>query len=391
MALWAGRFTPHIVLRDAGLLLEVEASLTLFGGLPALMHALKTDLSAMAYSAQIGIAPTARAAWWLALISPGRILQTAQLPLISKFPLHVLACSDKQLAFFESLGLHNIGDLLRLPRAAVAERCGQALLDSIDEALGKRAEAHVFFEAPAQFDVRVELPAEVTQVEALNFVLNRLLIQLCAFLGGRLAAIRGFEIRFEHRDIAATRLTIGLLRPSRDTGHLTLLARERLGHLRLTAPVRAFSLHARDLVQWGGENNSLLQDETTEAEEWPKLAEQLRARLGAENVQGLQLQADHRPEAASQMVEPNSLSAELRYPLRPLWLLPQPEPLREQGAGPYYKGALKLIAGPERIRSGWWDAKPASRDYFIAQTQDQALLWIYRENGRSWYLHGHFA
>ena len=53
-----------------------------------------------------------------------------------------------------------------------------------------------------------------------------------------------------------------------------------------------------------------------------------------------------------------------------------------------------MLAGPERIESGWWDGDDAKRDYFIARLPDGALAWVYREGGRSspcWYVHGLFA
>jgi protein ImuB len=52
-----------------------------------------------------------------------------------------------------------------------------------------------------------------------------------------------------------------------------------------------------------------------------------------------------------------------------------------------------LLAGPERIESGWWDGGEVLRDYFIAQSRDTALLWIYRERRLQggWFLHGIFA
>nr|PZN02322.1 MAG: hypothetical protein DIU74_08145 [Pseudomonadota bacterium] len=58
---------------------------------------------------------------------------------------------------------------------------------------------------------------------------------------------------------------------------------------------------------------------------------------------------------------------------------------------PHYEGPLKLLMGPERIQSGWWDGAYERRDYFIAQTPARALLWIYRVAARGWYLHGWFA
>jgi protein ImuB len=64
-----------------------------------------------------------------------------------------------------------------------------------------------------------------------------------------------------------------------------------------------------------------------------------------------------------------------------VWLLEAPRRLAE--------GEFALLAGPERIESGWWDGDEASRDYFIARL-GESLGWIYREDGE-WHLHGLFA
>jgi protein ImuB len=60
---------------------------------------------------------------------------------------------------------------------------------------------------------------------------------------------------------------------------------------------------------------------------------------------------------------------------------------------PSLEGPLELLAGPERIESGWWDGGDVARDYFVARMQNEALVWIYREwrGAGGWYLHGVFA
>lgn len=81
---------------------------------------------------------------------------------------------------------------------------------------------------------------------------------------------------------------------------------------------------------------------------------------------------------------------------RPLWLLSQPQALRELGGCPQRGGPLQLLAGPERIESGWWDAGEAGaigevrRDYFIVMSQCSEWLWIYRSEA-GWFLHGFFS
>ena len=59
---------------------------------------------------------------------------------------------------------------------------------------------------------------------------------------------------------------------------------------------------------------------------------------------------------------------------------------------------LRLLSGPERIESGWWDAALAERDYFIAQLPGGALVWVYRARlplaaspASGWFLHGRFG
>ena len=76
-----------------------------------------------------------------------------------------------------------------------------------------------------------------------------------------------------------------------------------------------------------------------------------------------------------------------------MWLLSEPQPLTEQNAAPCYEGRLALLAGPERIETGWWDDHQVERDYFVAANPAHSLLWIFKErqpHGR-WYLHGFFA
>lgn len=81
---------------------------------------------------------------------------------------------------------------------------------------------------------------------------------------------------------------------------------------------------------------------------------------------------------------------------RPLWLLDRPRALGERQGQPQHDGPLQLLAGPERIESGWWDGQPVRRDYFVAVDPAHRLLWIYRAAPGStspgaWFLHGSFG
>src|SRR5229473_489007 len=67
VAAWACQFTPRVSLEPPrGLLLELEGSLRLFGGLECLIERLREGLDAMELTAQLAVAPVARAALWRA-------------------------------------------------------------------------------------------------------------------------------------------------------------------------------------------------------------------------------------------------------------------------------------------------------------------------------------
>jgi protein ImuB len=74
-----------------------------------------------------------------------------------------------------------------------------------------------------------------------------------------------------------------------------------------------------------------------------------------------------------------------------LWLLPEPIPVQKD---PLVRvpADLSLVAGPERIESGWWDGADAVRDYYVAEDAGGSCLWVFRElrEGR-WFVHGIFG
>jgi protein ImuB len=217
---------------------------------------------------------------------------------------------------------------------------------------------------------------------------------LTGFLAARNGGIQRFTLTLMHERSAATCLDIGLVAPTRDPAHLTLLVRERLATLALNEPVHTLGVAADDILVLAEENRELFADRADGQGEWQKLVERLRARLGPQAVHGVAAEAEHRPERASRATQPGAASVAPARGSRPLWLLAAPQPLREIAARPHYREtALALVAGPERIESGWWDDDDVKRDYFVAQTPDHATLWIYRE-GRApggWYLHGVFS
>ena len=378
VAAWACRFTPRVSLEPPqGLLLEVEGSLRYYGGRRQLLKKLLTGLAEIGFEARFALASTARAALWRAA-GGGGTLET--------LPVESIGLEAEALELLSSFGVKTLGELLRLPREGVALRFGEGLLQELDRACGKAPEARRFFVLPARFSARLELPVAVEVAENVLFVARRLLAALEGFLAARHAGVRCFSLNLLHRDLAATEIKVGLAAAGRGAGHFARLLRERLSRMTLAAPVEAVRLEAAELELVPGANGDLLGDAQGGGEEWLRLVERLQARLGDQAVHGLGLHPDHRPERAWLCVSPgekNPVQEEIQTGPRPLWLLEPPRRLAE--------GEFELLAGPERIESGWWDGAEARRDYFIAQTGECSLAWIYREHRGEWFLHGFFA
>jgi protein ImuB len=439
----------------SGLLLEIEPSLKLFGGLDTLLERISRELDNLGFSAQISCAPTATAAWLLARSDEGRLARNlAQMNAnLARLPISTLDSAAPHLEKFEAIGISRFTELLQLPRAGVARRFGSELLLEIDRALGKQPDPRRWFEAPDQFYTQIELFAQVENAQNLWLSARRLLLQLVAWLGARHAAASQVQIYAEHDDHPPTPIMLRLAEPSRDPDRFLELLRETLAITKLAAPAHTLQLHCDQIVSLAASNTELFPMPATMRESLNRLIERLAARLGHDQVQRLMLVQDHRPEFAYR-IEPQGLTghrtlskragksldqppgqtsgkstrktrnqakenptdvlnplsaaspASLQVPAeplqnttlpRPLWLLKQPIPLSERNNRPYWHGALQLVAGPERIESGWWDNALIQRDYFIASDESAALLWIYRERmpdakrRQGWFLQGRFG
>ncbi|HNJ75897.1 MAG TPA: DNA polymerase Y family protein [Azospira sp.] len=403
LACWAGGFTSEVslALPDA-LLLEVAGSLRLFGGLEALLARLLQGIAGQGHAACTALAPTPRAALWLAVAGEAgnaavpRCLDVADLrDTLGTLPLEVLELDAAQMRRITGFGARNLGDLLRLPRSGLARRLGIGLTTSLAQALGEVPDLRERFRFPDTFRESLELPARVEDAARLLFAAQRLVQVLCGWLAARGSGIAACRLQLEHERGHATLLELVFAAPTRDPERIGRVLRERLERLSLIAPVAALVLLAGAPEPLPGREGGLF-GETAAGEGVMLLVERLQARLGEASVHAVAARPEHRPERASTSVAPGLGSAAVFPGPRPCWLLPRPQPLSEVGGRPQRDGPLTLLAGPERIESGWWDAGEAEavgdvrRDYFVALSSRHEWLWVYRCH-EGWFLHGHFS
>ena len=388
LAAWCYQYSNQVCIPGDrnGLFLEAGASKRLFGSPERLGERLRQELEQLGYQALAGSAPTPEAAWLgagegLHIALPGHIRQQ-----LGPLPLTRLHLDTAQQAALERMGFRQLRDLLRLPRKALTRRFGPALPDYLDRVLGVLPDPRAMYHPPHTFSSKLELPAEIHDCQALLFPLNRLLEELCGVLRGGDTAVQSLRIVIGHEYHEDSLLKLGLQSPTQDAGRLMTVLRERLERLHLPQAARELRLDAPTLLKFNAGQHSLFRDTPAEQrQDIENLAERLQARLGKESVTGLTGVEDHRPEYSWR---PRALDERpdcIALPHRPTWLLPNP---RRCAIGNY-----EILAGPERIESGWWDGRDCRRDYFIIRDSHGSTLWAFREYKphRGWYLHGIFG
>ncbi|WP_339069881.1 DNA polymerase Y family protein [Pseudomonas idahonensis] len=378
LAAWAYGFSSQVsVAYPRTLVLEIESSLGLFGPWPQLEARLRRELQALGFRHRIVAAPNPAAARVLANAYDGLAVAdcAALVQALGAMPIERLGLAPEQATALSRMGVRSFEQLRELPRSSLARRFDGRLLKHLDTLLGERPLGLAFYQPPDRFDLRIELNFDVLSHQALLFPLRRLTADLAAFLCGRDSGVQRFALHLEHAEGADTLIPVGLLSAERDPAMLFELARGRLEQIQVPAPVRNLRLVAEDLPLFVPQHTELFDPRPQQNLPWEQLRERLRARLGDDAVQGLGHRADHRPERSWQTQtdpRPCPASPGLR---RPGWLFTEPQALNE--------GSVRILMGPERIESGWWDGADVRRDYYLIETCAGQQGWAYRQVGES--------
>lgn len=396
LADWAYGYSADVVIEPPqALLIEVGASLKLFGGLDALRQHLQQALAERSLPATLAISPTPRGSLWLARYGQSPTL--TNLPSLRAALARLPACTpDEALApAFWRLGLRTLADVWRLPREGLARRFGRSLLTQIDQALDQVPQAQRLHQPEPRYRVAQDVP-DLQAQEQLLAALAPLLEALVDKLRMRDRAMGRLHVRFLHERGAATDLDIGLRCAGRDAVQLLALAKSRLERTQIPSPVIRLRLAALDVEPYAPADSSLFGGmQPSQAMHWDETLERLEARLGAQALQGLSALDDHRPEhawdARPLSRDPDAGGADGALAERPLWLLPEPKPLTQAPAPHAQAGGYTLISRAERIEGGWWMNADLRRDYYVARTLSGSRLWVYRDAQGGWYLHGYFA
>lgn len=416
LALALLQFTPDVahmpdVAHDC-IVLDVTASLRLFGGVRALCRRLTVSVGRLGLTLRLGAAPTATGAWLLARAPRSktmplrrRTLRPATLTtLLDRLPCSVVPASWRYADWLTDIGADTLGGLRKLPRAGLLRRTDSAMLAQLDRAYGQLPELFAWIKPPEVFSARMETFDRIEHADALLHGATHLVVQLIGWLVALHKAVLTFVLLLEHergrQAVVPTELEISLAEPAWHEQHLLRLLQERLARTVLSAPVIAIRLEVRKLADMLPPSGLLFPEPGGTPADLNRLLELLSARIGKDNVLAPSGIDDYRPEVCNAWMPAAAIAGGERRERapdhvvdRPFWILAKPVALIMRDERPFYGSPLRLLRGPERIEAGWWDNQSAARDYFVAQGHDASCYWIYLERSAEprWFLHGMYA
>lgn len=408
LAAWCRRFTPWTAVDgDDGLWLDITGCDHLFGGEAAMRGDVLRRLRAAGYRARGAIADCPAAAWAMArcgdsaIVPPGSDLQRTLAPL----SLAALRLPQEVIESLARLGLRTIGQLQALPRSDIARRFPKEVLNRLDQALGRQAEALLPLQVETAWRRQLVFADPIATREDIARATQALLQELCGELSEAGEGARRLELTFYRVDGVSQYLRIGTSRPNNKPELLFRLFDE---HLERIAP--GFGIDMAELLvlvkeRLSPEQQTLQPDAMAKADDCGPLVDKLVNRLGPQRILGLQLKESHVPEFASRPTRRALQGGRaVAARARPLQLLSRPHPIDimknaasepAQFSWQHRSFQIGSLEGPERIEAEWWRANAPARDYYRASDRQGRRFWLYRQQDRdgreAWFLHGLFG
>ena len=462
---WAGRLSPWVAEEPpASLLVDLTGSAHLFGGEEAVLAKVAEDCAELGLTVRAGVADTPGAAWGLAryartgvaplrsgdaidqearatrsraakrrgwerggggprpvpakgaesavIAPPGRLVEA-----LGDLPLAALRLEADVVDRLMRLGLRQVGDLIVLPRAALARRFGMETLRRLDQALGMEPEPVNPVRPPLHFAVRLTLPDPIGLRSDVEAALDRLLPPLCARLRERGRGARRVALQAFRADGGVSAVEVGLARAADTPDRIRPLLHLKLDRIDPgfgidCLRVEAVATEAMVQVQHRGplEGAAATAGQGTSAHALDDLVGRLGARLGHEAVTRLHPSDSHIPAKAAQVLmaawsQPHDGPWPASPTPRPLILFrPEPVDAPETPEPPARfrwrrrEFVVRMAAGPERLMPEWWledpDWRGGARDYWRVEAEGGERLWLFYGQGGAvtdrWYCEGLF-
>lgn len=336
---------------------------------------------------------------------------------LGPLPLNLLPGTAQTAELLHLWGLRTFADLAALPPPGVAARLGDEGIQLQRLARGEGMRQLRPLEDPLLFEAELEPDYPLEVLDALSFVLSRLLHEVCAQLSSRALSTNQITVRLtlergpEH--IARLRLPVPMLDVA---AFLKMLQLELSGRPPAAAVVkiwlRAEPVKPRTL------QHGLFSPPTPEPEKLEVTVARVRHIVGEGRVGSPELLDTHRPDsfvmrqfgekrggagtavAAAMAAGPVAPDAETEAPPRlclrrfrpPRYaqvLVVNQQPVRV--SSPTVNGRVVVAKGPWRTSGDWWQASAWNRDEWDVALESGTLYRLFREidSGR-WFIEGSY-
>jgi len=394
---WAYGFTPTLEAWHGNTLqLEVGSCLKLYRDVNRLNDALKRKLAYRGFTVASGLAPNRWSAWLLSHTNSRSSTgdDVNRQAALTAIPLRILLSipdNDFQQSVerLEKAGIKTLGQLLNLPPSSIARRCGKPLHQWLQALTTTSDRLAADFLPPQQFKDSFWFGFEIRHSNELQPAMEQLLEGLAGFLTSAQLTTTTINWHMLRAQGGFQSLTVKSSEAHRSVERWLKLSALQLEHYSLEENIEGLSLDVSELQQEVMTENDLFGDSRSN-ESLYSLIDRLRARLGLQAVQYLDLREAHLPEFSQLLTQEQPAAAPLKaYPgQRPFWLLEEPHPIRAWNDQLFWNGPLELIYGPERIEDNWWD-QPTSRDYYVARTEEGQPIWVFQNrHNQRWYVQG---
>ncbi|MFZ6009794.1 MAG: Y-family DNA polymerase [Bacteroidota bacterium] len=413
LAEWCIRFSPVVAVDlPDGLILDSTGCSHLWGGDSLYIEQIKQKLNDRGYAVRVAMADTVGVAWGVARFAkePLVISTASHIETLMNLPPEGLRLEAETVDRLHKLGLHRVGQFIKIPRPSLRRRFGQQFISRLDRALGREMETLQPVVPVEPYQERLPSLEPIITATGIEMALKQLLETLCCRLQQEQKGLRQAVFRCYRVDGKTTEVNISTNRPSHSVRHLFKLIEIKLPAIEPALGIELFILEAPKVEDHLPSQEKMWEGSAgLEDVRLSELIDRLAIKVGSNAVSRYLPDEHYWPErsfrrASSLQENPTTVWRVDR--LRPLQLLPAPEPIEVSAPIPdyppmlfRYKGKVHNIVkadGPERIEQEWWLEHGQHRDYYRVEDEDGHRYWLFRlghydDKTYQWFLHGFFA
>ncbi|MEP6715201.1 MAG: hypothetical protein ABJC09_06480 [Terriglobia bacterium] len=398
-------FSPHIEEIPPGTVIFDVRGLTALYGPPSSLAREIERLVGIPANLAIATNPdaamhAARGFRGITVIEPGE-----EAAVLAPLPLNLLEGSPKIAEILDLWGIRTFGDFAKLPPLGVAARMGQEGADLQCLARGEGHRQLRPLEDPLEFQAELELDYPVDLLEALAFILARLLNDVCGRLAARSLATNEIRLRLLLENAPEHTTALRLPVPMLDQKTFLRMLQLDLNGNPPAAPVLKVHL-AAEPVKPRRTQHGLFIPTSPEPEKLELTIARVRHLVGHGRVGTPRISDTHRPDAftmhgfapaeaaaAVATLDPPALPRlclrRFRPPRYAQVLVVNHQPVRVISQG--ISGRVTMAKGPWRTSGEWWRSDAWNREEWDVALETGSVYRIFLElDANRWFVEGSY-